>query len=103
MQRAVESLEIETKAVADVLATLDKDAFAAAVDLLANADRIITSASGSSGVAAKKFAHTLCCVERPAQFLPPVKQCTVVWARYRKTTWLFWYPVAVKPQNCCPF
>ena len=71
LQRAVESLEIETKAVADVLATLDKDAFAAAVDLLANADRIITSASGSSGVAAKKFAHTLCCVERPAQFLPP--------------------------------
>ena len=71
LQRAVESLEIETKAVADVLSTLDKDAFAAAVDLLANADRIITSASGSSGVAAKKFAHTLCCVERPAQFLPP--------------------------------
>lgn len=71
LQRAIESLEIETKAVADVLATLDKDAFAAATDLLAKADRIITSASGSSGVAAKKFAHTLCCVERPAQFLPP--------------------------------
>ncbi len=71
LQRAIESLEIETKAVADVLATLDKDAFAAAVDMLAKADRIITSASGSSGVAAKKFAHTLCCVERPAQFLPP--------------------------------
>ena len=71
LQRAMESLEIETKAVADVLATLDKDAFAAAADLLANADRIITSASGSSGIAAKKFAHTLCCVERPAQFLPP--------------------------------
>lgn len=71
LQKAVESLEIETKAVADVLSTLDKDAFAAAVDLLANADRIITSASGSSGIAAKKFAHTLCCVERPAQFLPP--------------------------------
>ena len=71
LQRAMESLEIETKAVADVLATLDKDAFAAATDLLANADRIITSASGSSGIAAKKFAHTLCCVERPAQFLPP--------------------------------
>lgn len=71
LQRAIESLEIETKAVADVLATLDKDAFAAAADLLANADHIITSASGSSGIAAKKFAHTLCCVERPAQFLPP--------------------------------
>lgn len=71
LQKAIESLEIETKAVADVLSTLDKDAFAAAVDLLSSADRIITSASGSSGIAAKKFAHTLCCIERPAQFLPP--------------------------------
>lgn len=71
MQMAKASLEIETKAVADVLSTLDEEAFAKAVDLLSNADRIITSASGSSGVAAKKFAHTLCCIERPAQFLPP--------------------------------
>lgn len=71
MQMAKASLEIETKAVADVLSTLDEAAFAKAVELLSNADHIITSASGSSGIAAKKFAHTLCCIERPAQFLPP--------------------------------
>lgn len=68
---AVEALKIETQAVADVLEKMDKEAFGKAVDALASCDRIITSASGSSGVAAKKFAHTLCCVERPAQFMPP--------------------------------
>lgn len=71
LNAAIESLKIERDAVNDVLTKLDKEAFAKAVDALANCDRIITSASGSSGVAAKKFAHTLCCVERPAQFLPP--------------------------------
>ncbi len=71
LKAAIESLQIERDAVDDVLTKLDKEAFAKAVDALANCDRIITSASGSSGVAAKKFAHTLCCIERPAQFLPP--------------------------------
>lgn len=70
-ERAKQSLEIERKAVEDVLSTLDYEAFAKAVDCLSACDRIITSASGSSGIAAKKFAHTLCCIERPAQFLPP--------------------------------
>lgn len=71
LERAKESIRIECQAVSDVLETLDVEAFAKATELLANADRIITSASGSSGIAAKKFAHTLCCIERPAQFLPP--------------------------------
>ncbi len=71
LQMAKESLVIEQKAVADVLAKMDWAAFEAAACALSDCDRIITSASGSSGVAAKKFAHTLCCIERPAQFLPP--------------------------------
>ncbi len=71
LDMAKTSLAIEQKAVADVAASMDWAAFSAAVAALASCDRIITSASGSSGVAAKKFAHTLCCIERPAQFLPP--------------------------------
>ena len=31
----------------------------------------MTCASGSSGIAAKKFAHSLCCIERGAMFMPP--------------------------------
>ncbi len=75
MEKAIEmakaSLEIEAKAVKDVLDKMDWEAFSKAVEALSKCDRIITSASGSSGIAAKKFAHTLCCIERPAQFLPP--------------------------------
>ncbi len=70
-EMAIRSLEIEQKAVADVLEKMDWDAFEKAAEALSRTDRIITCASGSSGIAAKKFAHTLCCIERPAQFLPP--------------------------------
>jgi len=35
--------------------------------------KIITCASGSSGIAAKKFSHSLCCIERSAQFLSPAE------------------------------
>lgn len=71
LKMAKESLEIEMKSVKDVLEKMDWDSFSKAVGVLSQCDRIITSASGSSGIAAKKFAHTLCCIERPAQFLPP--------------------------------
>lgn len=50
---------------------MDMEAFGRAVDALAKCPRIMTCASGSSGIAAKKFAHTLCCIERGAQFMPP--------------------------------
>lgn len=33
--------------------------------------RILTTGCGTSGVAAKKIAHTLCCIERPSVFLTP--------------------------------
>lgn len=68
---ARKSLQIEAKAVADVAGYLDERALAQAVDALAKAERIITCASGSSGAAAIKFAHSLCCIERPAKFMSP--------------------------------
>ncbi len=71
IEMAIRSLEIEKKAVGDVLEKMDWAAFEKAATVLSECDRIITCASGSSGIAAKKFAHTLCCIERPAQFLPP--------------------------------
>ena len=69
LQRAIESIQIESKAVADIVGYLDTERFAAAVDVLSTCPKIITCASGSSGIAAKKFAHSLCCIERNAQFL----------------------------------
>lgn len=71
IEMARQSLEIEANAVKDVLEKMDWVAFQKATEALSKCDKIITCASGSSGIAAKKFAHTLCCIERPAQFLPP--------------------------------
>ena len=71
IEMARQSLEIEANAVKDVLDKMDWVAFQKATEALSKCDKIITCASGSSGIAAKNFAHTLCCIERPAQFLPP--------------------------------
>ena len=72
-QLAKESLEIESKAIASITGYLDEKNFANAVDILSPCPKIITCASGSSGIAAKKFAHSLCCIERNAQFLSPAE------------------------------
>ena len=71
LKRAEASIAIEGKAVSDMLPCIQGESFAAAVDLIAGAKRVMTCASGTSGVAAKKFAHSLCCIEVGAMFMPP--------------------------------
>ena len=73
LELAKESLKIESKAISDIISYLNVESFGKAVDVLANCPKIITCASGSSGIAAKKFAHSLCCIERNAQFLSPAE------------------------------
>ena len=73
LQRAKQSLKIESKTISDIIDYLDKESFLKAVEVLSSCPKIITCASGSSGIAAKKFAHSLCCIERNAQFLSPAE------------------------------
>ncbi|MGI6573968.1 MAG: SIS domain-containing protein [Fermentimonas sp.] len=73
LQRAIQSLKIESKAISDIMDYLDEESFLKAVEVLSSCPKIITCASGSSGIAAKKFAHSLCCIERNAQFLSPAE------------------------------
>ncbi len=73
LELAMESLAIESSAISDIRNYLDIDAFKKAVDALSICEKIITCASGSSGIAAKKFQHSLCCIERPACFLSPAE------------------------------
>jgi D-arabinose 5-phosphate isomerase GutQ len=70
-ESAVRSIVLESEAILKMAETVKSDAFAAAVDALALCGRVMTCASGSSGAAAKKFAHSLCCIERGAMFMPP--------------------------------
>ncbi len=73
IETAIRSLEIESKIISDIIDYLDKDSFYEAVKVLSDCPKIITCASGSSGIAAKKFSHSLCCIERNAQFLCPAE------------------------------
>lgn len=68
---AQQALAIEGKAILDIASYMDRDAFAEAADILSHCGRVILSGCGGSGVAVKKFSHSLCCIERPAQFLAP--------------------------------
>ncbi len=73
LKLAKESLKIESKAISDIVEYLDIESFSKAVDVLSTCPKIITCASGSSGVAAKKFSHSLNCIEKSAQFLSPAE------------------------------
>lgn len=71
IQKGMESLRIEAAAISEIIDYLDIDRFYEAVEVLSSCPKIITCASGSSGIAAKKFSHSLNCIEKNAQFLSP--------------------------------
>ena len=54
-----------------LLDNLDENELEKALQFLLESSLTVTSACGSSGFAAKKFAHFLCCIEKPAKFVPP--------------------------------
>ena len=66
-----QSLLAEKAALELLYRDFDEAAFAKALELLKSSSITVLSACGSSGFAAKKFAHSLCCVECPAKFVPP--------------------------------
>lgn len=68
----IHTLRAEADSLAALEHSLDFDRLAAAVELLAGCrGKIVLSGCGTSAMAAKKAAHSLCCVERPALFLSP--------------------------------
>lgn len=73
LERAKESFQIEAKAVSDVLNHMDYEALGKAIDTMSKCNRIATSGCGHSGIACMHFAHSLCCIERPARFISPAE------------------------------
>lgn len=65
------SLGEEARSLAELAARIDLEPMVQAIEAISRAQLVVTCASGSSGIAAAKFAHTLCCVEQPAKFMPP--------------------------------
>ena len=65
--------EIESQCIEKMLDFFDETAFSQAVEYLKNAPRIGCTGCGHSGIAARHFAHLMCCCDRPARFLSPAE------------------------------
>jgi len=68
---AARSFDAEIGSLAATKAALGPAAFAEAVRAIASAERTAASGCGHSGVACAHFAHSLCCIDKTARFLPP--------------------------------
>lgn len=73
LKAAQASFAIEAEEIARAKEVMNWEAFAEAVRLLAKAPRIGTAGCGHSGICCQHFAHSLCCVERPARFVSPAE------------------------------
>lgn len=65
------SVVAERRALDVLHEQMDENEFLKTLDFILKSNLVVLSACGSSGFAAKKFAHSLCCVECPAKFVPP--------------------------------
>ncbi len=67
---ALNSLKIESEAIGAMCDMLDRESFELAVSHLRSCGKVILSGCGGSGIALRKFAHSLRCIEKDACFLP---------------------------------
>lgn len=65
--------EIEYECIKGMVEHFDENAFAGAVELLKNAERIGASGCGHSGIICQHFVHLLNCIEQPAKFISPAE------------------------------
>ncbi len=72
-KHAEASFGIESAALMQALACIDKVAFEKAVAALTKAGRVAASGCGHSGIACQHFAHLMCCIELPARFISPAE------------------------------
>jgi KpsF/GutQ family protein len=71
-ERACQVWSNGARELARLSSTLDQEAFQALVHALASTQgRVAVAGVGTSAAAARKIAHSLCCIERPAFFLSP--------------------------------
>ena len=73
LRLAMNAFSIESESLLETAKVLDEKEFAKAVEALVKAPRIAATGCGHSGIAARHFAHLMCCVERPARFLSPAE------------------------------
>ena len=73
LKAAQAAFDIEAREIARAKEVMDWEAFDRAVMALKKAPRIGTAGCGHSGICCTHFAHSLCCIERPARFVSPAE------------------------------
>ena len=73
MELIRKAFQYESESILETARALDWESFEKATDALVKAERIASTGCGHSGIAARHFAHLMCCVERPARFLSPAE------------------------------
>ena len=73
LNQAFDAFRIEAESLLETAKVLDREEMRRAVEVLAKAERIAASGCGHSGIACRRFAHLMCCAERPARFLSPAE------------------------------
>ena len=70
-QAAYDAFQVESEALLAARTRITAAPFMRAVEALAVAERIAASGCGHSGISCMHFAHLMCCIDRPARFIPP--------------------------------
>ena len=71
-KKALHVWKVGSTELACLESTVDRGAFVRLVETIGKSKgRTAVAGVGTSGAAAKKIAHSLCCIERPAYFLSP--------------------------------
>lgn len=69
---AINTWKIESKSLDDLCRDIDQTALVKVMKTIAECNkRVFVTGCGTSAMAAKKIAHSLCCIERPALYLNP--------------------------------
>jgi len=89
-ERALKAFEIESESILATKECMDWNAFEKAIEILSKAERIATTGCGHSGIACMHFAHSLCCVERPARFISPAEAVHGAMGYIKKGDVLVW-------------
>ena len=73
IKMAKQAYVTESECIAEMANYFDEAAYAKAIELLINAERIGTSGCGHSGIICQHFSHLLCCIEQPSRFISPAE------------------------------
>ena len=66
------TISVEASSIAKLVNTLSKDAILEVIRLIGDCKgKVVIAGCGTSAAAARKVAHSLCCVERPAVYMNP--------------------------------